>query len=105
MVEAKKERVKERQKIVEDTCRSLLRDNIKITPKNVGQFSKIPHRTLERDPYKKIIKRFKETNNVESPCAEVKELKEEIKYLREVLKKMNEENKNLIKLLYKNGVV
>lgn len=110
----KKEKVLKRQKEVERACIKLLNENVELTYSNISQetfmndkdIDNIPVKTLQNKNYKPIIDKYRKIN--EEKVAGSKELnraREEIKYLRKIIEKLNQENHNLKTELYYSGKI
>lgn len=104
MIKLKKEQVCNRQKSVELACEQAISNNEKISYKLISEITTIPIKSLEREPYKGIINRFKNKSNI-AVNVEVDSLKKEIVYLNSIIKKLREENRSLMTLLYEKGKV
>jgi hypothetical protein len=110
----KKEKLLKRQREVERTCIKLLNENVELTYANISQETfkndkntdSIPVKTLQNKNYKPIIDKYRKIN--EEKVSESKELnraREEIKYLRKIIEKLNQENHNLKTELYYSGKI
>ncbi len=110
----KKENVLKRQIEVERACIKLLDENMKLTYRNISQetfkdskdIDNIPIKTLQNKNYKPIIDKYRKINEEKvSGSKELNRAREEIKYLRKIIEKLNQENHNLKTELYYIGKI
>ena len=101
MIQAKKKSVIERHDRVEDICKSLVESTEKITYNRVSEIAHIPVKTLERNPYKDTIIKYRSMLEKEEYNPNVRNLKEKINHLNLIIEQLRKENKGLITELYR----
>jgi len=106
MLELKRKFVDERKALLEKSCKELIAEGIKLLYVNISERSNIPLSTLERSPYKEIIKKYKSLHESQQIGEQdYYKLKEENKYLKLLINQLNKENKNLKIKLLENDII
>lgn len=101
MLMQKRKMVEERRKLVRAACEDCIKECVIITYKEISSRTSIPHKTLERSPYKDDITYYKKiSSNEETKNKEIEILKDQVKYLRKIIKQLNKENHELKTELY-----
>lgn len=106
MIMQSKERVKKRSNLVEKACENCVDSNVDITYKVIFEKTEIPKSTLQRSPYKDIISTYRDINKGEQILdSELLTCREQIKYLKDVIKQLNKENHELKTKLFYEGKI
>lgn len=105
MVDCKKQVVAQRMVKVESVCRELQLEGMKITYRSVFDRSGIPSKTLEREPYRSVISKYKECSLTTTKTDKsIEALKNEIKYLNLIIKQLRKENSELRTMLLEDFI-
>lgn len=106
MIRQKKQKVEERRKLVIQACEACNKEGVFITYKEIEIRTSIPRKTLERTPYKTDIKYYKDISTKEDiDNVQIKLLRDQIRYWKNVNKQMLKENKVLKTKLYEHGII
>lgn len=106
MIQLKKDEIEIRRNLVSKACKECIDEGVDITHKEISRRTQIPHKSLERAPYKEDINYYKNINKKEElESKEIQVLRGHIKYLNDIIKQINRENHNLKTELYNNGKI
>lgn len=106
MIMQKTEMVRKRSVLVEEACEDFLNNNKEITYRTISGATNIPQSTLQRNPYKDIISIFRNINKTEEILdSELLVCRNQIVYLKDVIKQLNKENHELKTKLFLEGKI
>lgn len=94
-----------REVAVENACSELSKKNPKFTYQDICESTQIPIKTLEREPYRSIKKKYSVSlSNSLVDSFEIKSLKRRIEYLETVIEQYRKQNSSLKTQLYKLNI-